>query len=915
VVSGQWQLIADGEVVMAFIRNLITGIQTLFRKKQVELEMDEELREYLDAAVRDKMRAGMSYEKALRAARVEMGSVDAVKEEIRSVGWESALEALWQDIRYGLRQLRRNPGFTIVAVLTLALGIGATTAIFSVLDGVVLRPLPYPHPEELVSVELAPLALDPTLRGMAPEDYFIFREQGSTFQEIGIYAETDTDRDVNVTGFAEPERVHALDATHGVLAVLGIRPLLGRIFHPSDDAPHAPPTAVLTYGYWQRKYSADPTAVGRTIIVDGVARQIIGVLPANFRFLDAQDLALILPLQLNRDKTQLGNFSYFGIARLKAGSTLAQANADVARMLPATMESFPPPPGFSVDFLKNARLTPSLQPLKQDVIGSVGKIIWVLMGGIGMVLLIACANVANLLLVRTEGRQHELALRAALGASRRRMALQLLRESLMIGLVGSTFGLGLAWAALRFLVVLAPAGLPRIGDIEVNSAVLLFTLGTGLFTSLCFGMLPVLKHGRGATGLPEGGRTIGLSRERHRARNFLVTLQVALALILLICSGLMIRTFRVLSRVNPGFVRPAELQTFRISITPSDVSDNAKVPRIEEQIQAKLAAIPGVSAAAFASDVPMDGNNRLDNVYAADHTYPEGALPPLRHLVFVSPGYFHTLGIPLITGRDLTWTDTYNKIPVALVSENLARENWGTPDRALGQRIRISTVDDWREIIGVVGDVHDVGMDKPARTTVYWPTLRANFRGYPQLVERNANFVVRSSLAGSESLMSRIRQAVWSVDSKLPLAGVHTMTYYHAGSMARASFTLVMLGIAGSMALLLSTVGLYGVIAYSVSRCTREIGIRMALGAQRTDVMSMVLGEGLRLILLGLATGLAGSLALTRFLSHLLFGVTATDPLTFAGVAVFLALVALAACYIPARHATTVDPMVALRYE
>jgi predicted permease len=584
-------------------------------------------------------------------------------------------------------------------------------------------------------------------------------------------------------------------------------------------------------------------------------------------------------------------------------------------MLPIVLDTFPPSPGVSLDLLKKARLAPNLLPLKQDVVGNVGTLLWVIMGGVGIVLLIACANVGNLLLVRTEGRQHELALRAALGASRRRIAAQLLCESAIIGLLGSIFGLGLAYAALRFLVALAPSGLPRISDIGVNLPVLLFALGVALFTSFFFGLIPVLKHAGVRAGIPEGGRTLGLSRERHRARNLLVTMQVALALVLLICSGLMIRTFRVLTRISPGFVRPAELQTFRISIQQSDVPDDASVPRVEQQIQDKLTAIPGVSSVGFSSAVPMDGDNRLDNVFAADHTYAQGALPPLRHLLFISPGYLQTLGIPLIAGRDLSWADTYNKVPVALISENFAREYWRTPAEALDKRIRISTTDDWRQIIGVVGDVRDDGMDKPARADVYWPTLLAKFRGRPLRVYRYITFVVRCPLAGSESFMNQIRQAVWSVDAKLPLASVYTMNYFYTRSMEHTSFTLAMLGIAGAMALLLSTLGLYGVIAYSVSQRTREIGIRMALGAQRGDVMRLVLGGGMLVILIGLGIGLAGSLACTRFLSSLLFGVTATDPLTFAGVIILLALVALAACYIPARRAVRVDPMVALRYE
>jgi predicted permease len=900
---------------MKAVRRFLTRLFNSATQQSQEERLREEIEEHIALQTEENLRAGLSPVEARRQAMLKFGGVELVKEDYRAERRLLLVETLVQETRYALRTLRKSPRFTAIAVLTLAIGIGATTAIFSVLDGVVLKPLSYPHPQELVSVEVAPLALDPSLRGMAEEDYFVFREQNRTFQEIGIYAETDSDRDVNVTGFAEPERVHALDVTHGVLTALDIPPMYGRIFSPSDDSPGAPPTAILSYGYWQRKFSADPSAVGKVVIVDGRARQIIGVLPRDFRFLDMRDLALILPLQLDRNKTYLANFSYFGIARLKPGSTLTEASADVARMLPITLDSFPPPPGLSLDLLKKSGLAPSLQPLKQDVVGNAGLLLWVLMGGVGMVLLIACANVANLLLVRTEGRRQELALRAALGASHGRIAGQLLCESFVLGLAGSICGLALAYGALRALVALAPSGLPRINEIGVHLPVLQFALGITLFSSLLFGLIPVLKHAGVRAGAVEGGRTVGLNRERHRARNLLVTVQVALALVLLICSGLMIRTFRVLLHVHPGFARPAELQTFRISIPDSDVPDDAAIPRIQQQVQEKLAAIPSVSSAGFASSVPMDGDSVLDNVFAADHAYAEGAIPPLRHLVFVSPGYFRALGTPLIAGRDLSWADTYNRVPVALISENFAREYWGTPAEALGKRIRVTTVDDWREIIGVVGDMHDDGIDKAARSAVYGPTLLAKFQSQPLKAKRHVTFVVRSPLAGSASFMEQVRQAVWSVDANLPLAGVYTLNYFYTKSMARTSFTLVMLGIAGAMALILGAVGLYGVIAYSVSQRTRELGVRIALGAQRKDVLSLVLGEGMLVILIGLAIGLACSLAVTRFLSSLLVGVTATDPLTFGGVAVLLALIALAACYIPARRAMLVDPMIALRYE
>ena len=405
----------------------------MFGRQRKLDDFGSEIEAHLQNEVERLQEQGMSEDEARAAARRSFGNVLHAEERFYESGRWLWWDHCRQDVRYGLRTLRKSPGFTAVAVLTLALGIGATIAIFSVLDGVVLKPLWYAQPEQLVGLEVTPLAIDASLRGMAPEDYFVFRDHNRTFQGIGIYAETDTDRDVNVTGFAEPERVHALDVTHGVLSVLAVPPMLGRTFSPADDSPGAPLTAIVTYGYWRRRFGADPSAVGKTIIVNGMARQIIGVLPRNFQFLDMQDLALILPLQLDRNKTLLGNFSYFGVARLKAGSTLDQASADVARMLPITLDAFPPPRGVSTDFMHKAGLAPSLLPLKQEVIGNVGLLLWLLMASIGMVLLIACANVANLLLVRTEGRQNELALRAALGASRRRIGAQLLCESAVIG--------------------------------------------------------------------------------------------------------------------------------------------------------------------------------------------------------------------------------------------------------------------------------------------------------------------------------------------------------------------------------------------------------------------------------------------------------------------------------------------------
>jgi predicted permease len=819
-------------------------------------------------------------------------------------------------LRQVLRRLGRAPMFTVITLITLAAGVGANTVVFSVLEGVLLKPLPYPHSEELVGVwHTAPGINIPELN-MSPSNYFIYREQGHSFQDVGMY-QGDS---VSVTGVGEPEQVRALDVSDGTLPILGVQPTLGRLFRHEDDVPGAPLTAVLSYAYWQKKFGGDPNIIGRMLVVDGKGRQIIGVLPNGFHFLDQEDAAIFTPLQFDRNKTNLGNFSYEALARLKPGITLQQANADVGRMLPIVESTFPAPPGFSIKLFRDARIGPSVRPLKQDVVGDVGKVLWVLMGSIGMVLLIACANVANLLLVRMEGRRQELALRAALGAGWWRIAGELLLESVILGLLGGVVGLGLAYAALRVLVAVAPAGLPRISEVGINEPVLLFTLAVSLFASLLFGCVPILKYAgaRLTTGIREGGRGSSQSREQHRARNTLVVVQVALALVLLICSGLMIRTFRALTKVNPGFTNPAELQSFRIFIPESNVKEPERVIRMEEEILHKLEAIPGVSAVSIGTKLPMaggPGSGWHDPILVEGRTYAEGEFPPLRLQKCVSPGFSKTLGTPLIAGREITWTDTYKKTPVAIISENLAREYWHEPAAALGKRIQISTKDDWREIIGVVGDIHDDGVNSKPPTSVYWPLLLAKFESEDISVRRDVAFILRSPAAGSEGLLKNVREAVWSVDANLPLADVHTFSYYYGRSLARTSFTLIMLGVAGAMALLLGVVGIYGVIAYSVSQRTREIGIRMALGAQQPTVTGMFVRHGLLLTGVGVACGLVAAVLLMRLMSSLLFNVNPVDPVTYGTVSLGLAATAWLASYLPSRRAATVDPVEALRAE
>jgi putative ABC transport system permease protein len=806
--------------------------------------------------------------------------------------------------------------FTLVALVTLALGIGANTAIFSVVNAVLIKPLPYPEAQQLAGVwHVAPgvAGISGNLN-CSPTMYFTYREESRTFQEFGLWSNDG----VTVTGAGDPEQVQALDVTYGTLQALGVQPAMGRWFSQADDTPGAPNTVMLTYGYWQRHFAGSPSTVGRTLTVDAKPHTIIGVMPQNFRFLNSH-ADLIQPLQFDRSKVFLGNFSYQGIARLKPGVTLQQASTDVARMIPIWLKSWPPAPGFSLALFENARFAPKLQPLKQEVVGDIGATLWVLMGTIGLVLLIACANVANLLLVRAESRQQELAIRAALGAGWRRIAGEMLLESLTLGVLGGALGLALADAALRMLVAHGPTTLPRLGEIGIDPLVLGFTLMVSLLAGFFFGLIPAIKYAgpQLASTLRGGGRTMSHGRERHRARNTLVVAQVGLALVLLIGSGLMIRTFQALRSVQPGFTHPEQVQLMRISIPDTQVKEPERVMRMENDMMDKLAAIPGVTSVAFASNAPLEGiNQQSDLLYARDKTYSPGQIPPIRAFRYISPGFLKTVGTALIAGRDFTWTDAYEKRHVAMVSDNMAREMWGSPAAALGKQIRSGLLnDEWREIVGVVADVYDNGVEQKPPSFAYWPSMLDHFELDALHVTRYGVFVIRTNRAGTENFLAQARKAIWSVDANVPVFRVRTLKDVYDESMARTSFTLVLLAIAGAMALVLGVVGIYGVIAYAVTQRTREIGIRMALGAQPAGLQQMFVRQGLRLAAVGAVLGLVAAAALTRLMSSLLFKTAALDPATYAVVCAVLIMAAALASYVPARRATAVDPVEALRTE
>jgi len=890
-------------------------LKQLFARRRLYRELSEEIQSHLDEKVEELVADGMPREEAMQSARREFGNVGLIEENSREVWTWPSVEEFFFDVRYGLRGMRRNPVFTTVALLTVAIGIAANAAVFTVVNSVLLKPLNYPKAEELVSLhQIAPgaegLADFESGLLLSPSMYFTYAEHNQTFQSLGVWIPGTA----NVTGLAEPEQVRTVAVSDGVLQTLGVPPAVGRWFSQVDQVPNAPGSVMLSYGYWRRRFGGDRAVIGRNIMVDSQPREIVGVMPPGFRFVDSE-FDLTAPLAFDRGKLILAGFGFHGIARLKPGRTIAEANADISRMLPIWMDSWSNGPGSNPHIYETWKITPTIRPLKQEVIGNVGELLWVVMGTIGVVMLIACANVTNLLMVRVEARQQELAVRTALGAGWTRIVTGLLIESVMLGLIGGVLGVGLAYAGVRFLVAIGPSNLPRLNEIAIDARTLGFTFILSLLSGLLFGLIPALKYAQPGTGsaLQSAGRTISVSRERHGARNLLVVGQVAMALVLLICAGLMIRTFAALRKVDPGFAEPQHLQVMRISIPDLLITEPERVTRTQNAILDKLAATQGVKSAGFASDMPMEGfDSDWDEIFAKDKVYSGDLIAPLRLYKNISPGFLQTAGTRLVAGREMTWSEVYALRPVVMVSENLAREMWGTPSAAIGKYLREYSNMPWHEVIGVIQDVREKGLQEKAPEIVYWPPLVQN-RFAPAV--RTTTFVIRSERAATESFMNEVRAAVWSVNSNLPLASVRTMEEVYDKSIARISFTLVMLGIAGAMALALGIIGIYGVMSYTVSQRKREIGIRLALGAQSGNVLQMVLKQGAKLTLVGVAIGIGAAFGLTRLMTHLLFGVAAHDPLTFVAVAALLLLIALLACYIPARRAALVNPMVALRCE
>ena len=832
----------------------------------------------------------------------------------RQLNDKSIMDHLARQLRHIVRRLARAPLFTGVAVLTLAVGIGSNAAIFSVVDGVLLKPLPFPHPDRLVGIWFkAPGVGFPTGVPDSPAMHYTMAASNHTFEDVGMWKAGTA----AVTGVGDPEQVPMMRVTWRTIPLLDIHPLLGRTFTAEEDTPDGPATVILGYGYWQRRFGGDRSILGRTLTVNAVPRQIIGVMPKDLHFLGA-DPDLYLPFRFNQKTLGMGDFSYQGIGRLKPGMTVAEANADVERMIPLAVERYPG--GFTQGMLKQARFSADVHPLVQDVVGDMGKVLWVLLGTVGIVLLIACANVANLFLVRGEGRQRELAVRTAMGASRGTIVGEILLESLVLGVMGGVVGLALAFGGLKLLVALGPTSLPRLQEIGIDPTVLAFTLGISLLASVLFGLLPALRYGQRDTvsALKEGGRGSSTGPRQHVARNVLVVTQMALALVLLVGSGLMIRSFRALRSVSPGFTDPGQVVTFRVTIPQPEEKDPTRVVLDYQEMLSRIRAMPDVSSAAVTSSATMDGYTSNDAIEVAGFPVEKDQIPPIRRYKWIGEDYFATMGNSLLAGRSITRSDVDDRARVVVVTEDFARAYWPDPRDAVGKRLRDFLTGEqppWYEIVGVVGDIHDDGVNRPTVPTVFWPQILRNAYGDTLYARRSMAFVVRAKSGDPTALMPELRKAVWAVNPNLPVAQVRTLAQWEARSMASTSFTLIMLGIAAGVALFLGTVGIYGVISYVVSQRTREIGVRMAMGAESADVSRMVIREAAVLAGLGVVAGLGASWGLTRLMASLLYGVSPSDPATFAAVGVLLTLVALVASWVPAYRASRVDPVEALRFE
>jgi predicted permease len=895
--------------------SLLKRLRSLFHKDELDRAVDEELRSHVEMRAQDNIVAGMKPDEARYDAQRRFGNSTLLKEDVRAmdiIGW---LDTAARDLRYAARTLRKNPGFTAVAVLTLALGIGANTALFSVVNGVLLNPLPYPHAEQLVTLHES----KPNFKNgsISYPNFRDWQKQNHTFSAMAVTRSYT----FNLTGRGEAEQLRARFISSDFFSVLNVNPVIGRTFAPGEDEIGGPPLAIIGAGLWKRKFGASPDVLGKSLTLDGKDYTIVGVTPAAFDlFLRSTSITEVYvpigqwsnPL-LPRRGAGLG---IHGVGRLKLSVSFEQASADMESVSSNLATAFPD---------TNNGITASLIPLRKDMLGNVQPILLVLLGAVGFVLLIACVNVASLLLARSTGRTREFAIRAALGAGQGRLIRQLLTESILLSLAGGGIGLLLAqWVTQASLGIL-PAELPRAAEVRIDTHVLLFTTGVSLLAGVFFGLAPALKTSQPRLHeiLKEGGR--GASGTRHRAQSVFVALEMAMALVLLIGAGLMIRSLTALWNVDPGF-HPGHVLTFGLTLPTSMLTaPPASIRAHLRDVDEKLAATRGVQAISESwGAVPMMGNDDDQLFWLDGQPKPANETDMNWTLDYiVGPDYLRVMGIPLQRGRFFNVKDDEHSPLVGVVDDVFARKYFGNQD-PIGKRIIMNGIDltpngTKVQIVGVVGHVNQWGLDSDKtnslRAQLYLPCLQMPDPYISNVPGGGGTFLMVRADGAVPGLLESLRQTSRQINSEQVIYTPETMDEIIASTLAPRRFSMILLGVFAGLALLLSSVGIYGVISYIVGQRTHEIGIRIALGARRSDVLLLVLGRGLKMACIGVVIGLAASLGLTRLMANMLYGVSPTDPLTFAGVATLLTLVALTACYIPARRAMRVDPIVALRYE
>ena len=887
----------------------------LFSRRRLYDDLSEEIHEHLEEKIEELVASGMPRKEAAAAARREFGNVTLAEEDSRETWRWPLIENLLMDLRFGLRMLRKNLGFTAVAVLTLALGIGANTAIFAVVNAVLLRPLPFKQPSRLMMLFEGIPKLGFPKMGFSAPDFAVFERAQKSFESVGVYQ----NKYFNLSGDREPDRLMAARISSSVFPMLGAEPMLGRRFTIGEDAP-GQNVVILSYGLWQHRFGADPGIIGRNLELNRQPYTVIGVMPKAFDFplrgpQGSEPAELWVPMAFTATELEGWGTNYMNgvLARLRPGLAFEHASAEAESLSRSIGSNYPPE---LTKAFQGAELKVSMNSYHEEVVKSVRTLLLILMAAVVLVLLIACANVATLLVSRAASRQKEVALRTTLGATRVRLLRQMLTEGLLLALIGGSLGFAFASWVKTLLLSLVPESVPLPRDIPISGSVIVFVLAASFLTTVLFGLVPAFQVSAMALHGPlqEGGRSGTPGRLRHRLQGFFVTVEFALALVLLIGSGLLIRSFAKLLETNPGF-RPDHVLTLNIPIPSERYTQATKVRQFYEQLLDRAGNIAGVKAVGLTSDLPLNGCGTIAiQIEGGRNT--GGETPQAICQTWQVGNYFQTLGIPLLKGRSFTLEDRIDTQPVAIVSEMAGRQFWPGQD-PIGKRIRWGVYTPWQTIVGIVGDVNDEPLGQPVRLHVYRPYLQMAdlFFEDSRFGEVRSMNLAALSQTDPASLTSAVIGQIHSLDPDLAVAHIRTMTQVISSSVAGPRFNTLLLGVFAGVALFLAAIGIYGVMAYAIAQQTHEIGIRLALGAQPRNVLQLVLRRGVRLAGVGAAFGVAAALALTRLMAGLLYDVSATDPVTFSCVVILLIAIALLACYVPARRAMRVDPMVALRYE